>query len=282
MKVMSSLYFAFLSVYLLSGSVNAAPWTYDFRQGLDPHFWTTAIIGNTAFTYTQTQSGIRVAGPSGGSGFQAGRIMLNLNNYPLGLTNFEATASFTNAVFTAGDAHQVEFQFTFGSQFIAVSKDYNDFHLYRDPPRINENFVATSATSGKVRIVRSGSSINAYLNGSDQPFWSATGYGTEPLVYMAMAIQKNSTSVATEVTWTDFSITPAPGSNPVITTCGLSNGTVSLGWTGTAQVPVIVERATSLSIGDWKGVSSNNTDRAFTDTAAPTDRGFYRVKAPVD
>jgi len=68
-------------------------WRYDFRAGLDTNFWTTASIGNSAFTYTTTGAGLRVAGPSGGSGYQAGRLMLNLNDYPQGLTDFEALAS---------------------------------------------------------------------------------------------------------------------------------------------------------------------------------------------
>ncbi len=212
-KGMSFLHFAFLGLSLLSIPVSAAPWTYDFAQGLDPLFWTTENIGNTAFTYTPTAEGLKVAGGTGGSGFQAGRIMLNLESYPGGLTNFDAVVTFTNAAFTAGALHQVQFEINCPPQFICVVKDLDDFHVYRDPPRTEANKTYSNATHGTMRIVRSGTSISAYLNGSPSPFWSET-YNTAPLVYFALALNKNSTSVATEVTWTDFSIDPAPVPNP--------------------------------------------------------------------
>jgi hypothetical protein len=40
-KGLSFLHFAFLGLSLLSIPVSAAPWMYDFAQGLDPLFWTT-------------------------------------------------------------------------------------------------------------------------------------------------------------------------------------------------------------------------------------------------
>jgi hypothetical protein len=132
-----------------------------------------------------------------------------------------------------------------------------------------------------MRIVRAGTTISAYLNGSPTPFWSES-HNTSPLVYFALALNKNSTSVATEVTWTDFSITPAPTLNPVITSHGLSDGVFSMSWQGTAQVPVIVERSTSLSGADWTTVSSGNMDRWFADVSPPVGHAFYRIRVPLD
>jgi len=275
-----------LAILAFVGFAEAAPWTYDFKRGLDPYFWIPDIYGNFLFTHTTTETGLKVAGGSGGSGYQSGRLMLNLGSFPGGLTDFDAAVAFTNAAFTAGALHQIQFEIRFpepnnplGYTLIVIVKDPDDFHVWRDPPQSEVNHTYTSATSGKMRIVRDGTSIATYLNDNPTPLWSGT-YGTNALDYFSLSINKNFTSVATEVTWTAFSITPAPVPNPAITTYGLSNGTVSLGWTGTAQTPVIVERRNSLTSGDWSAVSSNNNTRSFLDSNPPPTQGFYRIVAP--
>ena len=264
----------------------AATWTYDFKQGLDPYFWAASSYGNTAFTFTTTENGLRVAGGSGGSGFQAGHVKLNLDSFPGGLTDFDAELSFTNAAFSPPALHQVQFEISFpeprnplGYTYLVIVKDPDDFHVWRDPPQSEANHTYTSATSGKMRFVRSGASVAAYLNGSATPFWSGT-YGTNALDYFTLGLNKNSTSVATEVTWTEFSITPAPAAAPTIAAGGLADGAFALNWIGTAQTPVTVERCSSLALGDWRVVSRDNTARAFSDTNSPAAQGFYRVVVP--
>jgi hypothetical protein len=195
----------------LSISVAAEPWNCDFSKDLDSRYWTPTIVGNSTFTYTTTANGLQVAGPDGGSGFQSARLLLNLDNFPGGLTDFEAVVTFEGAVFNDSWRHQVQLEFSFPSpnQYIAVVKSQSDIHVWRDPPASEANNTSTGANAGTIRVVRSGPTIAAYWNDGATPFWSQN-YGTSPLTYFSLALNKNSSSVATAVTWKTYSITPAP------------------------------------------------------------------------
>lgn len=180
-------------------SHRSRPWTCDFRKPLDLGFWTVTNFGSTVFTATTTTAGLQVTGPQGGSGFQSSRILLNLDRYQAGLTDFDASVSFVLAEFTPGHLHQVQLECAFANQYIAVVKDIDDYHVYRDPPANEAANTASTATAGTMRLVRSGSTLAAYLNGSTTPFWSQT-QSDSPLTYFAIALNKNWTPVATSVT----------------------------------------------------------------------------------
>lgn len=277
----SALSIAILTAALITTAMGADPWTCDFRKPLYLGFWTVSSVGSTDFTTTTTSAGLLVTGPQGGSGFQSSRILLNLDRYPDGLTDFDASVSFALAEFTPGHLHQVQIECAFENQYIAVVKDINDYHVYRDPPASEAANTASTATAGTMRLVRSGSTLAAYLNDSTTPFWSQV-HSANPLTYFAIALNKNSTAVATSVTWTDFSITPAPTPDPVITSCSLTPAGFYLNWQGTGQLPVTVERSNALSSADWLTVSSGNTNRFFTNSSPPAERAFYRIRAPVN
>ena len=54
------------------------------------------------------------------------------------------------------------------------------------------------------------------------------------------------------------------------------NGSFSFSWGDTLDVPVAVERSSSLS-GPWSVVSSNNFNGSFTDFSEKSDSEFYRA-----
>ena len=277
----SALSIAILTASLMVPAKGADPWTCDFRKPLDLGFWTVTNFGSTVFTATTTTAGLQVTGPQGGSGFQSSRILLNLDRYQAGLTDFDASVSFVLAEFTPGHLHQVQLECAFANQYIAVVKDIDDYHVYRDPPANEAANTASTATAGTMRLVRSGSTLAAYLNGSTTPFWSQT-QSDSPLTYFTIALNKNWTPVATSVTWTEFTITPAPTPHPVITSCGLTPAGFALNWQGTGQLPVTVERSTALVGADWLTVSAGNTNRFFTDNSPPAERAFYRIRVPMN
>ena len=219
----------------VSSSLASEPWNCDFTKSLDSRYWTPTIVGNSDFTYTTTEHGLRVAGAAGGGGFQAARLLLNLDNFAGGLTDFDAVVTFEGAVFTENWRHQVQMEFSFPNtgQYIAVVKNQSNVHVWRDPPASEAGNSATSATAGTMRVVRSGATIAAYWDNSATPFWSEN-YGTSPLNYFALALNQNSTSAASAVTWKTFSIAPSPIIAPALTifTTDTSIGTANTTYEG--------------------------------------------------
>jgi hypothetical protein len=264
----------------------AEPWTCDFTQPLDARYWTPTILGSFDFTYTTTATGLHVSSADGGSGFQSARLLLNLDNFAGGLTDFDAVVTFDGAVFSEYWRHQVQMEFGFSSQYIAVVKDQSNIHVWRDPPASQVNTTTTYATAGTMRVIRSGASISAYWDNSPTPFWSET-YGTTPISYFSLALNKNSTSAATTVTWKTFSITPSPVIAPLVTpaprvtSTAFYNGSFTLSWSSAAGTPVNVERSNTLTNTIWDVVSPGNTSGSFTDTSPLPDRGFYRIAYPL-
>ena len=228
----------------VSSSLALDPWNCDFTKSLDSRYWTSSIVGNSDFAYTTTENGLRVAGADGGGGFQAARLLLNLDNFGGGLTDFDAVVTFEGAIFTDSWRHQVQMEFSFpnANQYIAVVKNQSNIHVWRDPPASEAGNTATSANSGTMRVVRSGTTISAYWDHSSTPFWSGN-YSSSPLNYFALALNKNSTSAATAVTWKSFSITPAPVIAPPVITF-ISNTTIGTANTAYEGQQIVVDACT--------------------------------------
>lgn len=66
-----------------------------------------------------------------------------------------------------------------------------------------------------------------------------------------------------------------------ITSQAKQPGGFLLNWTTSpAGLPVRVEKTTDLSAGGWTTISTSNTSGTYLDTAAPTNRAFYRLAYP--
>lgn len=68
---------------------------------------------------------------------------------------------------------------------------------------------------------------------------------------------------------------------PAVSSMGVStNGVFAFSWSGTGQVPMDVQRCSSLSVASWSILQQNVTNAIYADQEPPSVAAFYRVTLP--
>ena len=218
------------AVLILIGSASASwaqsTWTYDFRTGLDPYYWTFESSGSTTWTTSGAVSGLQLVGSAGGGGLSAGTISLNLGRFaPIG--DFDASLTFADGVFGPNSSHQLHFGVSIdGSGIYAVRSNETDgLHMwlgsYVDGP------TGSSATSATLRLTRVGTTVSAFIDGNSSPFWSGT-YTTSAPTWIGFNMMKNGTDDFSAVTWQSFSISPSPIPEPAAAAAIVASAALAL------------------------------------------------------
>jgi hypothetical protein len=68
--------------------------------------------------------------------------------------------------------------------------------------------------------------------------------------------------------------------NGTLTAIPDGKGLVSLQWNGFSDLPLNVQRSTSLPRGEWTTLSFSNSTGAHVDSNPPADKAFYRLVLP--
>lgn len=207
-----------------------------FASGVNSTFW--SVSSNQALYSMDASNGdVRFSKPVGGSfSFQAVNLdfLLDLQG------DFDAHVDFRSASINRVNGtpgNQIQLNAIFGSQYFAVVRadevgTGNNVHVYRDPPQIVQGLLATNATSGRLRIARTGVTVKGYF---DNTVLFTGNFNSNDVTRLWFSLQNNGTTDATSVTFDDFSVTadnipgiPEPGTCALITSGLLLLGTRTL------------------------------------------------------
>lgn len=210
---------------VLPATLLAGTFSDDFSTGLNPTYWTITQTTPGVYSEDHTQGDVRLAKIASTSGLQD--IAINLNMSAVGgpiAGDFSMQIDFLNAIIGPG-VDQVEFHAFFGdsSFFFDVRDNSSGQNVHVWNGSIN-GFTATTATSGTFSIVRTGSSLTGYFNGS--PIFSESN--TSSLIGIAFILQ-NQPSGANDtpsVTFDNFSLTA--NSVPEPTTWAMVMGGIAM------------------------------------------------------
>jgi len=208
MKHSYSLFAASAGLLALTISAPGAEnFTDDFADGLDPRYWT--VVGDTnLYALDNSMGDVRISKPVGGDYvFQS----LGLTFRPTLRGDFDVGVDMTNASITRVDGvpgNQIQLNIRFGGQgFYVVRSDENpggnNLHVFLDPPLVWAGTRASSATSGRLRVARTGTLVQGWFDGT---MLFQGNYNTEDAV-VNFALQNNGTRDATMVTFDNFSVT---------------------------------------------------------------------------
>ena len=150
-----------LACGLLLLGASLSTFTDDFAAGINAANW---VIENPQALYDidDSNSEVRFSKSTGGQyAFQYAKLVFN-KDIP---GDFDARIDFRNASIDRVDgspANQIQFNALFGSQFFAVVRDDDvvaghNHHVFVGPPQVWQGAQANTATSGTLRITRSGS-----------------------------------------------------------------------------------------------------------------------------
>lgn len=181
--------------------------TDDFAAGLDSRYWT--VVGDTnLYTLDVSLGDVRISKPV------AGDYVLR----SLGLTfrpklggDSAVSVDMTNTSITRVDGapgNQIQLNIRFSGQgFFVVRSDEspggNNLHVFLDPPLTWAGAVASTATSGRLQVVRIGAVVQGWF---DTQLLFDGNFNAED-AEVNFALQNNRTRDATAVTFDNFSVT---------------------------------------------------------------------------
>jgi len=254
----------------------AETFTDDFSSGVDPQYWT--VLGHTnLYTLDDSMGDVRVSKPVGGEYiFQS-----------LGLTfrsklrgDFDVSVDMTNASITRVDGapgNQIQLNLRFGSQgFYVVRSDENfggnNLHVFLDPPVIWAGTVASTATSGRLRVVRTGTQVQGWF---DSTLIFQGNYSTED-AEVNFDLQNNGTRDATAVTFDNFSVTADKiVVSPALTIVPVGPGQATISWSPGTGTNWVLQEGLSLSPAVWTNSPSGSTNPIVVPVTVPTK--LYRL-----
>lgn len=91
-----------------------------------------------------------------------------------------------------------------------------------------------------------------------------------PLVYIVFAVSALASASLSHSQLTNGTVTAIPD----------GQGRVSLQWTGFSDLPLNVQRSTSLPRGEWTTLSFSNLTGTHVDLNPPAEKAFYRLVLP--
>jgi hypothetical protein len=179
-----------------------------FSSGINGAHW-NVISNQPQYTVDDTNGDIRFSRAAGGSqGFQY--IGLDFLHDVAG--DFDVSVRFRDASIrriNGTPGNQIQLNAIFGSQYFAVVRSDevglgNNVHVYRDPPQAVAGTQGTTATSGLLRITRTGSLVRGFFNSTQ--LYSAN-FNNSDVSRIWLSLQNNGTNDATSVTFDDFALT---------------------------------------------------------------------------
>lgn len=200
----------FLALLLLlpGTGAGAVVFTDAFTSGINGAHW-NVISNQPLYTVNDSYGDIRFSRPGGGSqGFQY--IGLDFLHDVSG--NFDVSIRFRDASINRVNGtpgNQIQLNAIFGSQLFAVVRgdevgSNDNVHVYRDPPQSVHGTQSTTATSGLLRITRTGTTVRGYFNSTQ--LYVAT-LNSNDVSRIWLSLQNNGTNDPTSVTFDDFSLT---------------------------------------------------------------------------
>jgi hypothetical protein len=250
--------------------VFGASYSDNFSNGVSPSVWSYQMVeSNTPFyTMTVDQDTVVFSKAAGGTNqvgvFQAANLYLQAQV----VGDFDVQVDFTNAqiaVGTGAPGNQIQLNSIFGAQnFLVVRSDEvmpgDTAHVFISPPGLWEGQETVAATYGTMTIIRSGTLVTGYFDGS--ALYSGNFNTNAATIWFSL--QNNGTSDATSVGFGNFSIT----ADQLVATAStlnvniVSNQTV-LSWAG-AVTPFQLESTINLSDTlSWKPVATTPTQSGF-------------------
>lgn len=246
---------------LAAPTAHSAVFQDDFSRGLSSTYWYVTTRTPDMYSVDASQGDVRLAkiAPTPG-GYQDVEINLDLASLVPGgeiAGDFDIQVDFRDAVIVGPGLNQVELHTGYknGAIFYDV-RDGSNVHVWNGA---TQGWIATTATAGRFRIKRVGSTVSGSFN--DQLIWSSSSYSS-PLVWVAFSLQNNNGSNdPISVTFDDFSIS-AEGFYPE-----------------TAS-PKLLEDGQPLSLNGWLATSAaGDFPGLFYVEAADRHQGI-RVSAP--
>ena len=181
----------------------------DFADGIVPQYWN--VGGHTnLYSLDDSMGDVQISKPVGGEYvFQS----LGLTFRPRLRGDFDVSVDMSNASIARVDSagvpgNQIQLNIRFGGQgFYVVRSDENfggnNLHVFLDPPVIWAGALPSSATSGRMRVVRVGTQVQGWF---DSTLLYQGNYNAED-ADVNFALQNNGTRDATAVTFDNFSVT---------------------------------------------------------------------------
>jgi hypothetical protein len=175
-------------------------------NGIDTAYWVVQS-NQPLYTVEATTGGVRLSKPAGGSySFQ----YVALQSWAVAQGNFDVRAHFTNASITRIDGNpgnQVQLNTQLGGQYFGLVRSDEaawgqNAHVWTDPPAAAFGVRAVTTNSGTMRIVRTGSHVQAYLNDT---LIHEADYNTND-ASLWLSLQNNGTRDATAVTFANFQL----------------------------------------------------------------------------
>ncbi len=235
----------------------------DYSGGLSSTYWYITMTTPGMYSVDASQGDVRLAkvAPTPG-GFQDVEINLNLASLiPGGVIagDFDIQVDFRDAVISGPGLNQVELHTGYqnGAIFYVV-RDKSNVHVWTGSYRSE---LPTTATSGRFRITRTGTTVTGYFN--DTYVWSSSAYGS-PLNWVAFSLQNNQGSNdQTSVIYDDFRITASD----------IFPATAS---------PKLLADGQPLSLNGWVSTSGAEDFPGFFYVEAPDRHQGIRVAAHLD
>jgi len=189
-----------------SNALSSDSYSDAFTTGIDTLHWTVST-DQPLYTVDDSNGDVRFAKPIGGSGFQY--IRLDFRCTFTG--DFDASVDFSDAMInrvSGTPGNQVQLNLVFGGQLFAVvrsdeSPGGDNYHVFLSPPGAWAGAQSTVASQGTLRVVRTGSVVSGYFNGT--LIHSGT-YNSAPVTFMTFSLQNNGTNDPTSVTFDNFAL----------------------------------------------------------------------------
>lgn len=203
----------------------------DFRGGIHNGYWQT-ITNCGLYEVDDSNDNVRFSKDYGGD-YSLQIIELDFPWEVRG--DFDVSVDFYDAMIDRIDGspgNQIQLNTMFGSQVFCVVRSQevdilqglHNHHVWTHPPGNVHGEQPNAATSGTLRIVRTGSVVTGYFD--DTQIWSGD-YSSSPVTKLWCSLHNNGTKDATSVTFDNFHLT---ADEIVITFCTLSIDTVNDAW----------------------------------------------------
>jgi len=199
-----------VAVWLMVAGIHdlsAATFDEDFSGGLMAERWT--VIGNSPLYLINDQAGdVRFSKPFGGG--QTFQFVGAESRYRL-RGDFDLRIDFRDAMIDrvgGNPGNQVQLNLTFGEQELSVVRSDewiagHNVHVFASPPSEWQGQQGTTATSGTLRVIRTGIHVQSYFNTT---LLVATDYNSEDVAF-TFTLQNNGTPDPTSVTFDNVAMT---------------------------------------------------------------------------
>jgi hypothetical protein len=272
---------------LVGHHATAASFSDSFTTGINPTNW---LVSSDCSLFSVTDSGGSVviskpSGPADDYGFYYTVVACHV----VAQGDFTAQINFTNADIdlVSGLADQVQLNCRFGGQDFLVVRDDEYYegqtaHVWLNPPAQNYGYDDTTATSGTLKIVRTGTLVSGYF---DSTLLYQGNFNTNDATF-SFVVQNNDTYDAISAGFGDFqltadnlAVTPPPLTiQPQGTNCVVSWPDRS--WPDVYFNTNTLQTISNLSATNWQAnfPTPINGVFSYTNLITPGSNTFFRLK----